>query len=132
MLSVTSAVGQVAVLFVFLFTVWTQTQRLVFEVSLFLLCQEEAFVSHLGNKVDHADAVIDVTTVKQTNVLVGNQHVLLADRANTFSIRVFLLSLVTLRGKVIAAYTHGFGFAGVEGILKLRQANCLNVFLVIM
>ena len=131
MLSVPPALINVSVGLVINFTIITKTEWLLLDFLLLFPRQEETFVSHLGDRVNHANAVVNVAAVQQPDVLIGYQDVLLTDRAHAISIDcVWLLIFLSLRWE-IPTKPHRLWLCWIKSILKLWKALCLHVSIIL-
>ena len=68
-----------------------KAQRFLVNQLLLFPSQEEPLGSKLGNRVDQADSVVDVVAVKDSNVLIRNQNVLIADLTNVWHLLDLIL-----------------------------------------
>lgn len=74
-----------------------KAQRFLVNQLLLFPSQEEPLGSKLGNRVDQADSVVDVVAVKDSNVLIRNQNVLIADLTNVWHLLDLILVELVLK-----------------------------------
>ena len=79
MFPVASTLIDVSIWLIVCFTIGAETKRLLLNFLLLFPGQKETLISHLGNGVDHTDSMIDMTAVKESNILISDQHILPAN-----------------------------------------------------